>query len=167
MIPNLEEELLDQLAQEIQEKMRKKRLLTSRGEPMFEDPLSWEQQEVFRLLKAQPGTTYQESDETGRHIFRDWMRSLLDVSEVTVTFVKADGSIRDMRCTLDQDRIPPQPPRQLNKAPVDGIVRDREIEALVKPEENHTQKVFDLDAGAWRSFRYDRLKKVTATVSFE
>ena len=134
----------------------------------MENPLSWEQQEVFRLLKAQPGTTYQESDETGRHIFRDWVRNLLNVSEITVTFVKADGTLRDMRCTLDRDRIPPQPPRELNKAPVDGIVReDREIAALIKPEESHTQKVFDLDAGAWRSFRYDRLKKVTATMSFE
>ena len=66
--------------------VKKRRLLTARGE-LMETPLSWEQQEVFRLLKAQPGTMYQESDETGRHIFRDWMRSLLDVSEVTVTFL--------------------------------------------------------------------------------
>ena len=135
---------------------------------MFEDPLSWEQQEVFRLLKAQPGTMYQEADETGRKYFRDWVRGVLEVTEITVTFVKADGSLRDMRCTLDLLKIPPQPPRQLNKTPVDGIVReDREIAALIEPEENHTQKVFDLDAGAWRSFRYDRLKKVSATMSFE
>lgn len=151
--------------------MNRKRQITNQGEDMFdelENPMTWEQQEVFRLLKAQPGTAYQESDETGRHIFRDWMRSLLDVSEVTVTFVKADGSIRDMRCTLDQDLIPPQPPRAerpAKTAPVDGIVR--ESKEVKKPEESHTQKVFDLDAGAWRSFRYDRLKKVTATVSFE
>jgi hypothetical protein len=147
--------------------MKKKRLLTNRGE-LMEQTLTWEQQEVFRLLKAQPGTTYQESDETGRHIFRDWVRNLLNVSEITVTFVKADGTLRDMRCTLDQDRIPPQPPRAAKPAketPVDGIVREnKEVKA---PEENHTQKVFDLDAGAWRSFRYDRLKKVTATMSFE
>ena len=135
---------------------------------MFEDPLPWEQQEVFRLLKSQPGTTYQEADKEGRKYFRDWVRGLLDVTEITVTFVKADGTVRDMRCTLDRDIIPPQPPRELNKAPVDGIVReDREIAALLEPEENHTQKVFDLDAGAWRSFRYDRLKKVTATMNFE
>ena len=134
----------------------------------MENPMTWEQQEVFRLLKAQPGTMYQETDETGRKYFRDWVRGLLDVAEITVTFVKADGTLRDMRCTLDRDKIPPQPPRQLNKAPVDGIVReDREIAAQYEPEENHTQKVFDLDAGAWRSFRYDRLKKVTATMSFE
>ena len=137
----------------------------------METQLSWEQQEVFRLLKAQPGTTYQESGETGRHIFREWVRSLLEVSEITVTFVKADGTLRDMRCTLDRDKIPPQPPRAEKPAkelPVDGIVReDREKAALVEPEENHTQKVFDLDASAWRSFRYDRLKKVTSTMSFE
>jgi hypothetical protein len=148
--------------------MKKKRLLTYRGEPMFEEPLSWEQQEVFRLLKSQPGTTYQEADETGRHIFRDWVRGLLNVSEITVTFVKADGTLRDMRCTLDSERIPPQPPRAakpVREAPVDGIVR--ESKEVTKPEESHTQKVFDLDAGAWRSFRYDRLKKVTATMSFE
>ena len=137
----------------------------------MEQTLTWEQQEVFRLLKSQPGTTYQESDESGRMIFRDWIRNLLSVSEITVTFVKADGTVRDMRCTLDSDRIPPQPPRAekpAREAPVDGIVReDHEKAALVEPEENHTQKVFDLDAFAWRSFRYDRLKKVTATMSFE
>ena len=134
----------------------------------MEQTLTWEQQEVFRLLKSQPGTTYQESDESGRMIFRDWIRNLLNVSEITVTFVKADGTLRDMRCTLDSDRIPPQPPRAAKparEAPVDGIVR--ESKEATKPEESHTQKVFDLDASAWRSFRYDRLKKVTATMSFE
>ena len=137
---------------------------------MFEEPLSWEQQEVFRLLKAQPGTAYQEADETGRHVFRDWVRGLLNVSEITVTFVKADGTVRDMRCTLDQDRIPPQPPRAekpAKEAPVDGLRQNSFLGENKAPEENHTQKVFDLDAGAWRSFRYDRLKKVSATMNFE
>ena len=152
--------------------MRKKHLLTARGE-LMEIPMSWEQQEVFRLLKAQPGTAYQEADETGRHIFRDWMRDLLNVAEITVTFVKADGTLRDMRCTLDIDRIPPQPPRAAKpakEAPVDGLRQHGflgESKEVTKPEESHTQKVFDLDASAWRSFRYDRLKKVTATMSFE
>jgi hypothetical protein len=148
--------------------MIKKRLLTSRGELMSEDPMSWEQQEVFRLLKSQPGTLYQQADETGRKYFRDWVRGVLEVTEITVTFVKADGSLRDMRCTLDLLKIPPQPPRPEKPAketPVDGIMR--ESKEVTKPEENHTQKVFDLDAGAWRSFRYDRLKKVSATMSFE
>jgi hypothetical protein len=152
--------------------MIRKRLLTYRGE-LMEIPMSWEQQEVFRLLKAQPGTLYQEADVEGRKYFRDWVRGVLEVAEITVTFVKADGTERDMRCTLDRDRIPPQPPRAEKPAreePVDGLRQNgflgeaKEAKAL---EENHTQKVFDLDAGAWRSFRYDRLKKVTATMSFE
>ena len=139
----------------------------------METPLSWEQQEVFRLLKAQPGTMYQEADETGRKYFRDWVRSFLAVSETTLTFVKADGTTRDMRCTLDQNLIPPQPPRAekpAKEAPVDGLRQHGflgEIKEVTKPEESHTQKVFDLDAGAWRSFRYDRLKKINVTMNFE
>jgi hypothetical protein len=152
--------------------MIKRRLLTARGE-LMETPLSWEQQEVFRLLKAQPGTMYQESDETGRHIFRDWVRGVLEVTEITITFVKADGTLRDMRCTLNRDFIPTQPPKAekpAKEAPVDGLRQHGflgETKEVTKPEESHTQKVFDLDAMAWRSFRYDRLKKVTATMSFE
>ena len=148
-------------------------MLTDKGESMFEDPLSWEQQEVFRLLKAQPGTVYQEADEQGRKYFRDWVRGVLEVAEITVTFVKADGSLRDMRCTLDRDRIPPQLPKlekPAREAPVDGLRQHGflgEAKEVKVPEESHTQKVFDLDASAWRSFRYDRLKKVTATMSFE
>jgi hypothetical protein len=56
------------------------------------------------------------------------------------------------------------------EAPVDSLRQNGflgEAKEVTKPEENHTQKVFDLDAGAWRSFRYDRLKKVTAAMSFE
>jgi len=140
-------------------------MLTDKGELMFEDPMSWEQQEIFRLLKAQPGTMYQEADETGRKYFRDWVRGVLEVTEITVTFVKADGSLRDMRCTLDLLKIPPRPEKPAKETLVDGIVR--ESREVTEPEENHTQKVFDLDAGAWRSFRYDRLKKVSATMSFE
>jgi hypothetical protein len=121
--------------------VKKRRLLTARGE-LMETPMSWEQQEVFRLLKSQPGTMYQESDETGRHMFRDWMRGLLDVAEITVTFVKADGTLRDMRCTLDRDKIPPQPPRAEKPAkelPVDGLRQHGlfgEPKEVTKPEES-------------------------------
>ena len=154
--------------------MRKKRMLTNKGE-LMETPLSWEQQEVFRLLKSQPGTMYQESDETGRKYFRDWMRSFLAVSETTLTFVKADGTERDMRCTLDQNLIPPQPPRAekpAKEAPVDGLrqhgfLGEAVQNEVTKSEESHTQKVFDLDAGAWRSFRYDRMKNINVTMNFE
>jgi hypothetical protein len=78
-----------------------------------------------------------------------------------------------MRCTLNRDRIPPQPPKPekpAKEASVDDLRHNGflgEAKEVKVPEESHTQKVFDLDAGAWRSFRYDRLKKVTATMGFE
>ena len=68
--------------------------------------MKWEQQEVVRLLKGAPGTQYQEADDTNRHVMRDWVRSLLDKQPITVTFTKADGTDRAMRCTLNWNLIP-------------------------------------------------------------
>ena len=140
----------------------------------METPMSWDQQEVFRLLKAQPGTMYQEADETGRKYFRDWVRSFLEVSETTLTFVKADGTVRDMRCTLDSSRIPPKPPvpytvimteeiQDSSTVNIDGLAKSQKPRKEPDPV---TQRVYDLDQGAWRSFRYDRLKKITTEINF-
>jgi hypothetical protein len=110
----------------------------------------WEQQEIVRLLKGQAGSQYQEATEANRAIIRDWVRSLLQTTEVQVTFVKADGTMRDMRCTLDLGRMPLQPVRESTES-----------------QDSETQRVFDLDVQQWRSFRYDRLKNVTVNLNFE
>lgn len=120
----------------------------------------WEQQEIVRLLKGSPGTQYQEADDTNKAIIRDWVKSLLQKGPITVTFVKADGTDREMLCTLDLSRIPPATPN----TPVDGVVK--ESKQRKKPDE-HSIRVFDLDKNEWRSFRFDRLKKVTAEINFE
>lgn len=122
--------------------------------------MTWEQQEVFRILKNKPGTTYQEADDVNKHIIRDWVKSLLYATEIKIEFLKADGTIREMRCTLDSGRIP----APLPLAPVDGIVR--ESKQRKQPDE-HSLRVWDLDKGAWRSFRFDRLQKVSAEINFE
>ena len=123
--------------------------------------ITWEQMETVRLLKGAPGTYYQQASDREKTTMRDWVRSLAQKQEITVTFVKADGSVRDMRCTLNQDLIPessqPRGPTTIDGLPGPGAKKGNE----------HTMAVFDLDAGAWRSFRYDRLKKVSATISFE
>ena len=121
----------------------------------------WEQQEIVRLLKGAPGTQYQEADETNRTIMRDWVKSLLNNQEITVSFTKADGTDRDMRCTLNWDLIPAQQPPA---GPVDGIVK--ESKAPKKAPDPAVIKVYDLEAKAWRSFRMDRLKKITAELNF-
>ena len=51
----------------------------------------------------------------------------------TVTFEKADGSLREMRCTLQ-----PTP-------------RKENLDVLA---------VWDIDAGGWRSFRMDSIKSI-------
>lgn len=123
--------------------------------------MSWEQQEIVRLLKGSPGTQYQQADDTNKMVIRDWVRSLLQKGPITVTFTKADGTDRDMLCTLDPERLPP-PLVQIG--PVDGIVK--ESKQRKQPDE-HSIRVFDLEKKEWRSFRFDRLKKVTAEINFE
>ena len=150
--------------------MIKKRLLTNR-EIIMDGIMSadmWEKQEVVRLLKGAPGTMYQEADDVNKTIMRDWIKSLLNKQEITVSFTKADGTERDMKCTLNWDLIPEQPQKPTT-GPVDGIV----LESAKKPRKEAKEpdpaviKVYDLEAQAWRSFRMDRLKKITAELVFE
>jgi len=147
----------------------KKRLLTNR-EIIMDGIMStdmWEKQEVVRLLKGAPGTMYQEADDVNKTIIRDWIKSLLNKQEITVRFTKADGTDRDMKCTLNWDLIPPQPQKPTT-GPVDGIVKEStKPRHAPKEPDPAVIKVFDLEAQAWRSFRMDRLKKITAEVVFE
>jgi len=140
--------------------MIKKRLLTYKGD--FEMDGMWEKDEVIRLLRSQPGTQYQEADDQIKEQIREWIRSLLINSEVTVTFVKADGTDRDMLCTLDHSRIPVSIAKPIS---IDGIVR--ESKKPRKEPDPHSIRVFDMEKQEWRSFRFDRLKKVTATLDFQ
>jgi hypothetical protein len=121
---------------------------------------TWQQAEVVRLLKNAPGTQYQESDDANKAIIRDWVRSLLQKGPVTVTFVKADGTEREMRCTLDHVLLPATPAKP---APTDGVVQESKSRKLPDP---HSLRVFDLDKNEWRSFRFERLRKISAEIAF-
>ena len=128
-----------------------------------ESKMDWTKQEMVRLLKGAPGTEYQEADDTGKTVIRDWVRSLLQNGAITVSFIKADGSVRDMNCTLDWQKIPTDKHPKGDSTPVDGIVR--ESRQRREPDE-HSLRVFDLEKQEWRSFRFDRLQKITATLKF-
>jgi len=147
----------------------KKRLLTNR-EFIMDGIMSatmWEKQEVMRLLKGAPGTMYQEADDVNKTIMRDWIKSLLNKQEITVRFTKADGTERDMKCTLNWDLIPAKE-FKTTLGPVDGIVKEStKSRHTPKEPDPAVIKVFDLEAQAWRSFRMDRLKKITAELVFE
>jgi len=144
--------------------MIKKRLLTYKGD--FVMGGMWEKDEVVRLLRGAPGTQYQEGDDEVKLQIREWVRGLLQNSEINITFVKADGTERDMLCTLDHSRIPVSVAKPVSTtAPVDGIVR--ESRKPRKEPDPHSIRVFDLEKQEWRSFRFERLRKVTATLDFQ
>ena len=137
---------------------------------------TWEQNEVVRLLKSQPGTQYQESNSDERAVMRDWVRSMLQAGIVTVEFVKADGSVRQMQCTLNSRYIPIStiPAGDLYSIEnnsvtlIDGIKRKSTVkEDSAESKEATAIRVYDTEAAAWRSFRYDRLRKISATVDFQ
>lgn len=74
------------------------------------------------------------------------LKSLLIENDLKVLFIKADGTERFMRCTLQESKLP--------------VIEIKEGEET-KPKRKESPDVlavFDLDVGDWRSFRIDRLK---------
>lgn len=72
------------------------------------------------------------------------LKSTLQNEIATVTFEKADGTLREMRCTLKSNFLPEQKEERKEKA---------ENEAILA--------VWDIDNGGWRSFRMDSIKSIT------
>ena len=122
----------------------------------------WEQNEVIRILSGKPGTAYQQADDENKAVFRDWIKKLLLNEEVTVEFIKSDGTLRSMRCTLDSTRF--DFPSTPVKTTVDGRPRAPRAQRTPSADAVASQTVWDLDASQWRSFRYDRLKNITVSI---
>ncbi len=68
---------------------------------------------------------------------------MLRSKTLTVTFLKLDGEQRVMTCTKSFDVIPESSRPKTEKEGKPGTVN-----------------VWDINANAWRSFRYDRVQKV-------
>mgnify|MGYP003345692690 CR=1 FL=1 len=115
--------------------------------------MDWEKQETMRLLQSRPGTVYQESNDEEKQVYRQWLKKILHVGVTTVTFVKSDGSLREMRATLDPVYVP------ATAYPASDPVT--ESAKTHRAENDDVCKVWDTEAGAWRSFRYDRIKTIS------
>jgi len=77
---------------------------------------------------------------------REDLKNNLRAKIGTVTFTKANGDERVMRCTLQESVLPAQ--------------TDIE-EAVQKKASTDSLAVWDLEKNAWRSFRYDTVISVT------
>jgi hypothetical protein len=76
---------------------------------------------------------------------KDMVTNALKKKVISVVFEKRDGSERVMNCTLSGELIPAD---KLPKGTDKFIPED-------------VRRVFDVDAGEWRSFRWDSLLKAT------
>ena len=79
---------------------------------------------------------------------RKWFEELLTDQVVTVTFVKKDGTDRNMRCTLMPEWLP-----------VKDLPESTEITQRGKSETSIA--VYDLDNNGWRAFNLDSVKSIT------
>jgi len=84
--------------------------------------------------------------------FKTWLKSMLAMGPVTVTFTKKDGTERIMECTTSTEIVPQEP-----------IVEGAEPKKEKKPNED-IMPVYDLVAKSWRSFRWDSVKHVNITI---
>lgn len=70
---------------------------------------------------------------------RQELREILSKNEAIVTFIKTDGSKREMRCTLKEEVLPP----------LKGTSNRKKSKEVLP--------VWDLENNGWRSFRLDSI----------
>ena len=118
--------------------------------------LTFEQQRVWNRLNDKPGNYYEQSAEPEREQFRQFMKGILQDGPVLVEFIKADGSVRAMNCTLSEEHGAKYIMKE-NTVPVE--------KAHLPPKVNNDVcKIWDIDQNAWRSFRWDRLKRIEFSI---
>jgi hypothetical protein len=107
--------------------------------------MNTDQLAVWSAISDQPATYYITASEDERAAFRDWVRGVLKEREVTVDFEKATGEFRSMKCTLSED--------------LGAKYTVTESTTPRKPNPD-VCVVWDTGQQAWRSFRWDRVKRI-------
>jgi len=98
-------------------------------------------------------TVFKDEKEFG--VFKEWTYGLLkdkNVKDLCITFIKKDGTERDMQCTLVSARIP------TDKQPQTSVGLEEETTRQI---DGSAVRVFDTEKQEWRSFRWDSVKKVS------
>jgi hypothetical protein len=113
--------------------------------------MDFEQGQVWRSLTDDPGNYYCNASEFEREKFREWVRGILKEREVIVDFVKADGDFRSMKCTLSESHG------------AKYVVNENQDQPRRKPNPE-VCAVWDINQNAWRSFRWDRLRRIEFTI---
>ena len=78
-----------------------------------------------------------------KEFIREEVKAGLQSAIATVVFKKADGTLRQMRCTLMTEHLPVRDELEINRKVSDEVLA-----------------VWDLEVGGWRSFRLDSIKNI-------
>lgn len=92
-----------------------------------------------------------EIDDRVAPMLHEWLKSMLSVTEATVTFTKTDGTERVMKCTLEASKLPP-------------VVVKEDTKSRKVSDNTKSLRVFDLEKNEWRSFSIKNIKKITLTL---
>ena len=90
----------------------------------------------------------QNLSEKDVKIFKRWLKSHLAYGPTTVVFTKKDGTERVMNCTTNPELVP-----AVEIVESAGPKKEKKVNEEVMP-------VYDLEAKAWKSFRWDSIKQV-------
>jgi hypothetical protein len=82
-----------------------------------------------------------------QHEERDHLKSQLTEQSMVVTFEKADGTPRIMKCTTNPDVVPWP----------DNPVEDVSVTKTEKVKDENHFVVWDLEKEGWRSFKWERV----------
>lgn len=77
-------------------------------------------------------------------ITKEGIRNLLRQAVIMITFTKANGTVREMKCTLSEKILPA-----------------KEVTESHRKSSSDNCSVWDIDAQAWRSFRWDSINKIS------
>lgn len=104
-----------------------------------------DQLQVWGTLADQDQPYYVTASEEEREQMREWVTGLLRTNNtpVRITFIKADGTERTMPCTLNETLLP--------------ALTESAVQRKYNP---NVCVVFDPERGVWRSFRWDRMKRI-------
>lgn len=92
---------------------------------------------------------YNDLSDKDLKTFVPWLKDMLNIGPVNLTFTKKDGTERIMECTLNPKLLPP------------AVVVTEDAEPKRKKTANEdTMAVYDLEAKGWRSFTIRSVKRV-------
>lgn len=107
-----------------------------------------DQLHVWGTLTDQDQPYYVTATEEQRQQMREWVTGVLRTEIVQITFMRADGVERVMPCTLRPDLVP----------------KTQQTHPGQRKYNPNVCVVFDPEREVWRSFRWDRMKRIEFTL---